>query len=116
MKLVKSFILAFIAMAATTNIAWSQNAIPQTTDSTMTLIIKVKGADCSEDLKTIATNVEKLDGVSNCKIIKEGVTSSFEVKCNPAVVTKKEIYAAIENTSGCDNPNDKPYKVKNKMQ
>jgi copper chaperone CopZ len=116
MKFVKSSILAFIAMVATANIALSQNAMPQTTDSTTTLIIKVKGADCSEDLKTIATNVEKLDGVSSCNIIKEGVTSNFEVKFNSALTTKKEIYAAIENTSGCDNPNDKPYKVKNKKQ
>ncbi|VAW22963.1 hypothetical protein MNBD_BACTEROID01-2371 [hydrothermal vent metagenome] len=114
MKLIKLFTLAFIAMAATTNPVFSQNTTTQTSDSTKTITIKVKGADCSEDLQIIAANVEKLKGVKSCKIIKEGVTSSFGVKYNPALATKKEIYAAIENTSGCDNPNDKPYTVKNK--
>ena len=28
------------------------------------------------------------------------------------VFTEKEIVTAIENTGGCENPNDRPYKVK----
>jgi copper chaperone CopZ len=114
MKIIKILILAFITMTATANTAFSQSTIKQTTDSTKIIIIKVKGADCSEDLKTLSSNVEKLKGVKSCKVIKEGVTSNFEVKVNPALVTEKEIYAAIENTGACDNPNVKPYKVKNK--
>jgi hypothetical protein len=41
-----------------------------------------------------------------------GPTSSFEVKYNPAQISLKAIHSAIENTGGCENPNDKPYKVK----
>ena len=114
MKSIKTLILTLIVVTATTNSAFSQSKTEQITDSTETIIIKVKGADCSEDLKIMSSNIKKQKGVSSCKVIKEGVTSSFEVKYNPTIITKKEIYAVIENTSGCDNPNEKPYKVKNK--
>jgi hypothetical protein len=41
-----------------------------------------------------------------------GAISSFKVTYNTTKVSAKEIHAAIENTSGCENPNDRPYKVK----
>jgi hypothetical protein len=41
-----------------------------------------------------------------------GATSSFEVKYNPKKANIKDIHSAIENTGGCENPNDRPYKVK----
>ena len=63
-------------------------------------------------LKTISGNVEKLEGVSSCTAGKAGATSSFEVKFDPALVTEKQIYSAIEDTGGCKNPDDRPYKVK----
>ncbi len=114
MKYLKILILALIVTTVSTNSVFSQSKTAQVKDSTETIIIKVKGADCSEDLKIMSVNIKKQKGVSSCKVIKEGVTSSFEVKYNPALITKKEIYAVIENTSGCDNPNEKPYTVKNK--
>ena len=64
------------------------------------------------DLKNIASNVEKVEGVSTCKTGKMGATSSFEIKYNPKKANIKDIHSAIENTSGCENPNDRPYKVK----
>jgi len=107
MKFIKSFVLAFIVLTATASIAFSQ-----TTDSTKTVTVKVKGINCSMDLKTISANVEKLKGVSSCQAGKMGTTSSFLIKYNPALVTEKEINTAIENTGGCENPDEKPYKVK----
>ena len=80
------------------------------TDSTIT--IKVKGVTCSNDLKTLADNVKELKGVSDCKPGKMGPTSVFKITYNPALVSTKEIYKAIENTGGCSDPNDRPYKVK----
>ena len=50
MKSIKMLILALIVVA-TTNHAFSQSNTVQTKESTETIIIKVKGADCSEDLK-----------------------------------------------------------------
>lgn len=113
MKFIKSFVYAFIVLIATTNSALSQTTNPnQPQDSVKTITLKVKGITCSTDLKTIAANVEKIKGVNSCKAGKMGTTSSFEIKYNPALVTVKEINTTIENTGGCENPNDKPYKVK----
>lgn len=99
-----------LIMSNTKNIS-AQN-IAQNSDTTQTIVIKVKGITCSNDLKTIATNVEKVAGVTTCKTGKMGATSTFEVKFNPKKASMKDIHSAIENTSGCENPNDRPYKVK----
>ncbi len=113
MKFIKSFVLAVIVLAATTNFAFSQTTTSsQTTDSLKTATVKVKGITCSTDLKTIAANVEKVKGVNSCKAGNEGPTTTFEVKYNPALVSEKEIFAAIENTGGCENPDERPYKIK----
>jgi len=112
MKFIKSFVLAFSIMTATTNIAFSQTTTNQTTDSLKTATIKVKGITCSMDLKMVSANVEKLKGVSSCKSGKQGTTTTFEVKYNPALITEKEIYAAVEGTGSCENPNERPYKIK----
>ncbi len=113
MTFIKSFVVACIVFTASTSIAFSQtSSTNQTADSTKTLTLKVKGITCSMDLKTISSNVEKLHGVSSCKAGKMGPTSSFTIKYNPELVAEKEINTAIENTGGCENPNDRPYKVK----
>ncbi len=92
----------------------STTAFSQTTNNKQikSASIKVKGVTCSGDLKTIAGNVEKLDGVVSCVAEKPGATTKFDVKYDPAVVTEKQIYAAIEDTEGCKDPKDRPYKVK----
>lgn len=113
MKFIKIFVLAIIVLTATANSAFSQTTTTnQTTDSLKTATVKVKGITCSMDLKMISANLEKVKGVSSCKAGKQGTTTTFEVKYNPALVTEKEIFAAIENTGSCENPDERPYKVK----
>jgi len=113
MKFIKSIVLAFTVLIATTNIAYSQTTTTtQTTDSLKTATIKVKGITCSMDLKMISTNIEKIKGVRSCKTGKQGTTTTFEVKFKPELVKEKEIFAAIENTGSCYNPDVKPYKIK----
>ena len=113
MKFIKSFVLAFIVLTATANIAFSQSTnTNQQTDSLKTATIKVKGITCSMDLKMVSANVEALKGVSSCKSGKQGTTTTFDVKYNPALVTEKEIFAAIEGTGSCENPDERPYKIK----
>ncbi len=107
MKFIKSLVLALIVWAASTSTAFSQS-----TDNTKTVTLKVKGITCSTDLKTISANVAELNGVSSCKTGKMGPTSSFVIEFNPTLVSEKEINSAIENTAGCKNPNDRPYKIK----
>lgn len=106
MKNLKYIIIAFLFAIAATGMAIAQN------DSTKTVSLKVKGLHCADDVKTISDNVVKLKGVSSCTAGSPGATTSFTVKFQPARLTENEIRAAIENTPGCDNPDEKPYKVK----
>ena len=100
-------------MTTSANIAFSQSTnTPQQSATTTTSTIAVKGITCSKDLTMISDNVEKLKGVNSCEVAKKGATSKFKVKFNPALVTEKEIHAAIEGTGSCENPNERPYKVK----
>ncbi|MES2653244.1 MAG: heavy metal-associated domain-containing protein [Bacteroidota bacterium] len=112
MKTIKIF-FALIAFTFSAQIAYAQTApTPEQTITIKTAAIKVKGITCSNDLKSIAGNVEKLKGVNTCKPDKTGPTTKFEISFNPLLVSEKEIFAAIEATPGCQNPNDRPYKVK----
>lgn len=116
MKLLKSLLLAVIGLLATTNFASAQNTAAtqqsiNTSEIVQTFDVKVKGVGCSTDIKTISANVEKLDGVSSCKVAKKGATTTFKVTMNTALISRDDVYAAIEGTAGCKNPNDRPYKV-----
>jgi len=113
MKLIKLMFVAAILLAASSQVAKAQLELKnQTTDSLTTTIMKVKGITCSTDLKMISAKVDKLLGVSSFKTAKQGPTTTFEVIYNPFLVTEKDIYAAIEATGSCENPDERPYKVK----
>lgn len=105
----KKLIVAVLVFTAITNKSFARNE-SAATDTTIT--IKVKGVTCGNDLKTLSANVKQLNGVSECKPGKAGPVSVFEISFDPALVNIKEIYKAIENTGGCSDPNDRPYKVK----
>lgn len=111
MKTFRLFITLFIFSFAT-KVGFAQNTPVQQTALLKTSAVKVKGVTCKNDLKTIAGNVEKLKGVSACVAEKAGPTTTFRIKFDSKVVSEKEIFAAIEGTPGCENPNDRPYKVK----
>ena len=114
MKIIKTLItLISIILISSIDIS-AQNEITLIVDSTETILIKVKGADCSNDLVRIGSNVEKIEGVVSCTLVKEGLTSKFEVVYKPTFVTNLDIYNAVENTGGCGNPDERPYTVKNK--
>jgi len=113
MKYIKSLIFASVVLAANTSISFAQStSTNQQADSVITATVKVKGITCSADLKTIAANVEKLKGVKSCKPGKTGPTTTFEIKYNTGLVSEKEVFAAIEGTGGCQDPDERPYKVK----
>lgn len=110
------FIFSILLFSLSASFAFAQTTPTKTPQSSsnkeITSVIKVKGVTCKNDLQTIADNVEKLTGVASFKANKPGPTTSFQLKFNPALVSEKEIFAAIEATPGCENPNDRPYKVK----
>jgi copper chaperone CopZ len=114
MKIFKILVLTIVALACTSVISFAQtaDAAPKAKEKIKTMTVKVKGVGCEQDIKTISGNVEKLEGVTSCLITKKGATTTFKVKMNPSLVTEEAIHTAIENTAGCSNPNDRPYKVK----
>lgn len=112
MKFLNCLVFAVMLSLASSNQVFAQTNTALLTDSVKVVKLKVKGITCSSDLKTISANVEKLKGVSSCKAGKMGTTSAFEICYNPILVSEKEINTAIESTAGCDNPDNRPYKVK----
>lgn len=113
MNYIKIVVFAFIAMTASTQSVFSQATLTdQATANLKTATVKVKGITCASDLAMISENVEKVEGVSSCVAEKQGPTSTFEVKYNPALITEEAIFAAIESTKSCKNPDVFPYKVR----
>ena len=105
MKSILFFVMTLLLCTAITPIVKAQ-----TTDTTIT--VKVKGIGCATDLKMVEANITKLEGIIECKVLKQGATTTFDVQFNTQLASSKDIYAAIEGTGGCENPDDRPYKVK----
>jgi copper chaperone CopZ len=94
--------------------AQTSNEEAQSTETikTLTAKVKVKGVTCATDIKTLTTNIEKLDGVTACIPGKHRPSTSFEIMYDPSLISEEEIHAAIEITAGCKNPDDRPYQIK----
>ncbi|OFY97555.1 MAG: hypothetical protein A3K10_07515 [Bacteroidetes bacterium RIFCSPLOWO2_12_FULL_31_6] len=107
MKLMISITIALLFC-----VSIASTAKAQTTDTTIT--VKVTGIGCSSDVKSIGDRIKKLEGVIECNVGKQGTTTSYIIKYNPKVINVEELNSTIENTAGCENPNDRPYKVKKK--
>lgn len=108
----KNLFVAVLFCAAISTQSKAQDVKSSVADTTIT--IKVKGITCGNDLKTLSNNVKGLKGITECKTGKAGAVSSFTITYNPMIVDTKKIYHSIENTEGCSNPNDRPYKVTTK--
>lgn len=106
-----------LTLAASTS-SFAQTAKDQPTPAAQTqklqtIKIKVSGITCSGDCKDIEKAVGKANGVTSSKLVsKPSATSAFEITFDPTVVSEKEIRKIVEATPGCENPNDRPYKVK----
>ena len=110
MKLLQILSLAFLFCLATPFSSLAQGAEKATesmeVSKSQTITVKVKGIGCSRDVKAIATNVETLAGVAQCKVGKKGATTSYKVTFDPTLVTRTQIEATVEGTPGYKNPND----------
>lgn len=105
----KKIITALLMITAGSNasVAQTPSAVTETS-----ITVKVKGVTCKNDLVTLSDNVKELKGVKDCRPGKAGPVSVFKITFNPELVGTNEIYRAIENTGGCSDPNERPYKVK----
>ena len=102
-------IITFVVFATINTAATAQTA----TDTLKMATIKIKGISCPMDLPIIKkklVNQEGIDDVNYSEVKSEAVI--FTVKYHTSVITEKQIRTTIENAPSCDNPNEKPYKVK----
>ena len=106
MNFIKTLTLACTLLLGAASHSYSQ------TDESTTATIKVKGITCSTDLKMIKASVEKVNGVATCEAGKKGTTTSFIVEYDAKLIDEQAIHAAIEGTGSCEDPNERPYKVK----
>jgi copper chaperone CopZ len=114
-SLVKILFTLVIAVIINSTLQAQINASQSSLQDDVTIInTKVKGITCSKDLKMISDSVLKLDGVKSCEASKAGPTTTFQIYFNPLLVSEKDIHVAIQNTGSCENPNERPYKVKSK--
>ncbi len=113
MKTIKLFIASIVFILIAQSATAQTTTIPaQEANAIKISAVKVKGVTCKNDLLSISASVEKLKGVSTCKADKAGPTTTFQIKFDPALVSEKEIFAAIMDTPGCEDPKDRPYKIK----
>ena len=117
-KYFSAVVLIFAIVLTSAQVSCAQTPNPQSKISNpndTTVIVKVSGITCSGDLTMIAAGVEKIKDVSSCKQVgKMSTSTSFEVKYDPSKVSYAEVVKAIEGTASCDNPDQRPYKVKTK--
>jgi len=108
------FCLVFSFACTITSMAQTPTKQPPAILQTLqTVKLKVSGITCSADCKDIQKAVSEINGVTSCKQAgKPTATSVFVVTFDPAVVTEKEIYKVVEDTPGCEDADDRPYKVK----
>lgn len=110
-----TLVFAFTCIFALSSAAQTstEQSKPVENSAVQKIKLKVSGITCSGDCKDLEKVVSKMNGVTSAKMVsKPAATSVFEVSFNPSVVTEKEIRKAVEGTPGCENPNDRPYKVK----
>ena len=109
-----TLVLAFTFTASLSACGQNTKDQPNTVSQKLqTIKLKVGGITCSGDCKDIQKVVSKMNGVTSCKQIgKPSATSVFEVIFDPTLISEKEIRSKVEDTPGCDNPDEKPYKVK----
>lgn len=78
----------------------------------LALTFKVKGVTCASDFKSIESNVQKIKGINHFEVVKQGAISTLLIIFDPDFTNEEEITAGVENTPGCEDPSDRPYKVK----
>ena len=107
-------LIAFLCGTATFATAQT-TAVTETVEQAESItkkVIKVKGATCKTDLGMIVANVQKLDGVSACEVLKHGAVTSLEISFDEKKTDLKTIQKAVLTTGTCENPDERRYQVK----
>jgi len=107
-------LIAFLCGTATMVTAQTANSTDATelTEVIETTVLKVKGATCKTDLGMIVSNVQKLDGVKSCEVLKHGAVTTMEVSYDTNTTSLNKIQKAVLTTGTCENPDERRYQVK----
>ncbi|MBC7555123.1 MAG: heavy-metal-associated domain-containing protein [Taibaiella sp.] len=82
-------------------------------DSVKKAIIKVVNLHCNNDMPTIKKQLLNQDGIDEVLFTDiSGTLSTFTVSYHSSVINQEQIEKSIEGTPGCDDKNERPYKVR----
>lgn len=86
---------------------------PATIDTVKKVVLKVSNLHCNNDMPTIKKQLLNQDGIDEVVFTDiSGTVSTFTVTYHSSVTNQELIEKTIESTPGCDDKNEKPYKVK----
>lgn len=101
------------ALALMICLAFATLSLGQSTTKDTVIIIKVSGIICGMDLPIISDTLKKQDGVKDCKAIgKAAAVTRFEITYDPNKISYQQIVNIVQNAPSCEDPKEKPYKVK----
>ncbi len=85
----------------------------QTGEAVKKAIIKVGNIHCDNDMPTIKKYLLNKDGIYDVTYTDRVHSASmFTITFQSDVVNQMQIEEAIEATPGCDDPDDRPYRVR----
>ncbi len=103
----KTSVIKFLFVCLVIALSGTANA-----QSDSTIVVKVKGLGCPNDVSIVESNVKALAGVAECKTLKLGATTSIEVRFDPSAVSSVQIFDAIEHSGTCTDKDARQFKVK----
>ena len=84
----------------------------QSTDTLKSMTLKIGNLTCDGDMPTIQKNLLNQDGIDEVMFTsRKKEASTFTVLFHSAATDADNIKLAVENTPGCDDPDEKPYRV-----
>ena len=90
-----------------------QQAAAQTADTLKTITLEVGNLHCDGDMPTIQKNLLNQEGIDEVSFTaRKKQAATFTVTFHTAANSPNGIKSAVENTPGCDAPDEKPYRVK----
>lgn len=99
--------ILFISLIFLTGQASAQSA-----DTLKSFTFEVKNLHCDGDMPAIQKNLLNQEGIDEVSFTKRKKQASvFTVLFHTAATRPEQIKAAVENTAGCDAPDEKPYRV-----
>jgi hypothetical protein len=79
-----------------------------------TIVLRVSGAGCHNDIAIIVGAVKSAHGVKDASLDKHAAVSLVKVVFDPRETSYEKLAAVVESTGTCTDPNARRYKVRNK--